>query len=551
MIKELFNNNGTKTITGGAALIAVFSLLSRLLGIFRDRILASQFGAGDALDIYFTAFRVPDTIFNLIVLGAISAGFIPVFIECLQKHEKAVCWKLVNSVLNILIISLCVIALLFFVFAPFLIASWIAPGFSSEKLEMTIQLTRIMLLSPLLLGVSSIFGAILQSLRQFFIYSLAPILYNIGIIIGAVYLVPMMGIDGLAYGVVLGAFLHMIIQFFSARHFGFLYRLEMHGAREHVIKILRLTFPRILALAVTQVNLFVVTLFGSLLSIGSVAVFSLANNLQMFPIGIFAISFAIASFPSLSIAIARGDRELFLEHLLNTSRQVLFFILPSSALLIVLRAQIVRVVYGAGLFNWQNTIDTADALAIFAVSLFAQGLIPLLTRAFYALSDTKTPLFVSLVTVGGNIWLSATLIQAEWVLRYFSPVIGLVIAFSITQIAQCVALWILLRFKVKTLHEGAMLNSIFVISIATAALGLWTHVMKYAVEPWTGTTTFLGIFSQGLISGGVGILVFILVSLLLGSKEMRSVLQVLRQKHPTENMSGSAVRESFEETEQR
>ncbi len=545
MIRQLFHSH-SKSIASGAMIIAFSSLASRLLGVFRDRILASEFGAGDVLDTYFTAFRIPDTLFNLIVLGAISAGFIPIFLECIQRQGKAKCWEMVNNLLNILMIFLVTVGVVFFFLTPQLI-DLIAPGFEGKKLQTTITLTRIMLLSPLIFGVSAIWGAILQSMKQFFIYSIAPILYNIGIIIGVLYFVPVFGVYGLALGVILGALLHMLIQYPSVRAAGYRYRRSWNTMDPQMRKIVILMIPRTLSLATSQINLFIVTIFGSLLTAGSIAVYNLAHNLQSFPLGIFAISLAVAAFPTLSESAAASETKDFIKHFSDTTKQILFFILPASALLIVLRAQIVRVIYGAGLFNWADTINTADALAIFAISLFAQALIPLLSRGFYAYHNTKTPFYVGLFTVALNIGLSFFLIHSPWVIQHFnSPVVGLVLAFSISQIVQCFLLWLLLRSRLHSLQEFEVIRSLFKTSAATFALGLSAHLMKYALEPFTGTRTFLGIFAQGAVAGVSGIVVFTLICYILKSEELFSLIAAISQKL---HRYASAPQEAIEQAE--
>ena len=296
MIRRLFGGQ-TKTITAAAIIIGSASLVSRLLGVLRDRVLAGEFGAGAELDMYYAAFRIPDLVFNLLVLGALSAGFIPVFSGYLKNKKEA--WELVNVATNALGIALLLLTALLLLITP-LLMRMITPGFDSTQLEITSQLARIMFLSPLLLGISAIWGGVLQSLRQFFIYSLAPIVYNVGIIIGALYFVPSLGVYGLAWGVVLGAGLHMLIQLPPVLRLGYRYRPVIDFEHRGFRKIVAMMLPRTLGLLTSQLNFLVITIIGSTLAAGSIAIFNLANNLQSFPLGIFGISFAIAAFPTLS-----------------------------------------------------------------------------------------------------------------------------------------------------------------------------------------------------------------------------------------------------------
>ncbi|MCK5357856.1 MAG: murein biosynthesis integral membrane protein MurJ, partial [Elusimicrobiales bacterium] len=389
------------------------------MGIFRDRILASEFGAGDILDIYYTAFRVPDLIFNLLVLGALSAGFIPIFVNLLKgkktrikglvfgsKHKEA--WYLANNILNILLLSVAVLSVFGIIFAPALIKV-LAPGFSLSKQALTADLTRIMFLSPILLGISSILGGVLQSFKRFFIYSLAPILYNIGIIVGALFFAPLWGIYGLAWGVVLGALLHMLIQLPAVIKLGFRYRLIIDFKNKQVREIGRLMIPRTMSLAISQINLLVITIIASTLASGSIAVFNFANNLQSFPIGIFGISFAVAAFPTIS-AIA-FDKPKLINNFSKVIRQILFFIVPATVLLLTLRAQIIRVILGTGQFNWEDTLLTIHTLGFFTLSLFAQASIPLLARVFYARHNSLTPFYIGLSSALVNLILSLVLVR--------------------------------------------------------------------------------------------------------------------------------------------
>ena len=248
-------------------LIAFAGIVSRFLGFLRDRILASQFGAGDVLDAYYAAFRVPDTIYSLLVLGALSAAFVPVFTGLLSDKKEAEAWRLTSGILHMILFSLGAFSLAGIIFAPW-VADVIVPGWSEAKQGLVVMLTRIMLLSPLFLAVSAVFGGVLVSFKQFAAYSLAPIFYNIGIICGALFFVPLWGEAGLAWGVVLGAFLHMLVQYPSLRRSGFRYQPHFLNVWKDasVRRVARLMIPRSLAMGVNQIGLLVVTIFASMAS---------------------------------------------------------------------------------------------------------------------------------------------------------------------------------------------------------------------------------------------------------------------------------------------
>ena len=530
MLKNLFNRQ-TNSITMAAALVGVSSLLSRLLGVLRDRILAGQFGAGEYLDIYYSAFRIPDMVYNLLILGALSAGFIPVFTGLIKdfksykstglfKYLNLEAWDLANNLLNILMLFLVVLSLLGIVFAPSLV-SLISPGFSPEAQKTTADLTRIMFLSPLFLGISGIIGGVLQSFKNFLIYSVAPIMYNVGIIIGALWLSPFMGISGLAWGVVLGAFLHMTIQIPVVYNLGWRYHFLIDWRNKNLIKIARMMVPRTLSLAISQINLVVITIIASELASGSLSVFNFANNLQSFPVGIFGISFAVAAFPALSVAV--HDNKKMVEHFSLATRQILFFILPATILLITLRAQVIRVILGTGSFDWEDTILTMDTLGFFALSLFAQAIIPLQTRVFYARQDSRTPFFIGLSVVIVNIFLSI------WLAGRMG-VAGLALAFSISTILNFILLWVWLCYKIGNMDQAKILISTLKFSVAGIGAGFVVQLMKNIVWAYINMNTFSGVLIQGAAAGTGGLIAYLVVCALLRSEEFYDFLNLIKRK---------------------
>ncbi len=530
MIKNFFNKQ-INSITVAAILVALSSLLSRLLGVFRDHILAGQFGAGPTLDAYYAAFRVPDLVFNLLVLGALSAGLIPVFTGLIKDFkgtmtnlfglENTEAWRLINNILNLILISMAVLSVLGIIFADPIIKTLIAPGFSPAMQAKTAGLSRIMFLSPIILAVSSIFSGVLQTFKRFFIYSLAPIMYNVGIICGALFLVPLWGIYGLAWGVVFGALLHMFIQLPAVFTLGYKYRPFLNLRDVHLRKILMMMVPRTLSLAVSQLNLVVITFIASGLASGSLTVFNLANNLQYFPIGIFGVSFAIAAFPSLSSAAA--DNKRLVRNFSWTIRQILFFIVPSTILLLVLRAQIVRVILGSGQFTWQDTMLTFNTLGFFTISLFAQATAPLLIRVFYVREDSTTPFVIGIISVAAERIIALYLVNRM-------GVGGLALAFSLANILNFILLWLMLHIKLGDLLEGKILVSVLKFSVAGLICGFIAQEMKGIVWPFIDMTRFLGVLVQGSAAGLCGLLVYALFCWLLRSEEMASFISSAKSR---------------------
>lgn len=527
MFKKIITGK-SKTIVSAAIIIGAASFASRILGLFRNRILAGMFNASIELDMYYAAFRLPDLVYNLLVLGALSAGFIPIFVGYINNHtntkDNKEAWYLANNILNILVIALVCSCFILIIFAPFLVKI-VAPGFKGEQSLITVKMIRIMLISPILLGLSSVFGGILQSFKRFFIYSLAPIFYNIGIIIGAVYFFKFWGIYGLAWGVVLGAFLHFINQMIASFTLGYRYQKIIDLKDKGIRKIFKMMPPRVLTLAITQINLLVITAIASTLKDGSIAIFNFADSLQGFPIGIFGVSFAIAAFPTLSEFAHKDNKDDFIKSFSTTFRQIIFFVIPISFLLIVLRAQTVRIVYGTGKFDWNSTILTMNTLALFCLSLFSQSLSPLLVRGFYAYHDSKTPLYAALFGVIVNIILSLAFT------KYLTfGVFGLALAFSIASWCNMGFLFLALRLKIGRIDGRKIFKTMAKIVFSATVAVLITQIYKFIIEPFTGTETLLRLLIQTSIAGAIGFLIYGLLCWLLQVEEFFVFFSSLKRK---------------------
>ena len=545
-------NHQTKTVTFAALLLAVSGFLSRVLGLLRDRLLASHFGAGRELDIYFAAFRIPDFIYGILILGGITVAFLPVFSEYFRRKEENqenAGWPrealdFVNNVLNLFFVFLIIVCGILVVFAP-LVVNFIIPGFSLESKGLTIALTRIMLLSPIFFGLSSIFSGILQYFNRFLVYSLAPILYNIGIIFGILFLVPRFGVYGLAFGVISGAFLHWAIQIPAALASGYRYKLFLDFQHFGIRKIFKLMVPRTIGVAINQINLVVVTALASVLAAGSIAIFNFSNNIQYFPIGIIGVSFAVSSFPVFSRFIANGQRKEFLEHLSSSARQVIFFIFPISLLFFILRAQIIRLILGAGRFSWEDTRLTAACLGIFCLGILTESLIALLCRAFFSLQDTKTPVLVGMVSVLSNIVLCLLFIfllghpnffqqAAVGVLKLQNiqnvEVIGLPLGLSLASIIQFSLLLFFFRKKIGGFEIKDIIRSLKKVLIAGFLMAVSCYAVRVASAGFIDMQTFWGVFLQAACAALVGILVYLFSADFLRSPELHTVkTSLLRQ----------------------
>lgn len=429
MFSRLFRPSNS--IAAGAIILGLFSLVSRLLGLLRDRLLASAFGAGSVLDAYYAAFRIPDFVFNIIVLGALSAGFIPIFSELFERdRDKA--WRFSQAVLLLISAGLLVTCMLLYAGMPWLIPV-IAPGFNQETAALSVQLSRVMLLSPLFLGISSVFGGILQSFKRFFAYSLAPVFYNMGIIFGIVALVPAMGPMGLAWGVGIGAAAHLALQALVSGNIGWSWQWVRPWQQAGLADIGALMGPRTLSIALNEATLFIVTLMASGLPRGSLTQFSFAHNLAHLPIGLFGISFAVAAFPSLSSAMAQGRLKKFRKVFHNSISSLLVFLVPTVICMAVFSREIILLLLGSGKFGTTAVVQTAAILLALSGHMVAQSLLPIYARSYYAQKNTWYPLIAAAFGVALNAGLAFALSR-----RY--GVVGLAVSLSLASTAQFFAL---------------------------------------------------------------------------------------------------------------
>ncbi|MFH1656886.1 MAG: murein biosynthesis integral membrane protein MurJ [bacterium] len=532
MIKR-FLNSQTKTIAGSAGILAISALLSRFLGLIRDRLLAGHFGAGEELDIYFASFQVPDLIYNVLFTGSIVVSFLPLFSEYYLK-DKEEGWRMTNQILNVFIFLLGAISLAFFFLMPWIV-KWLVPGFSPANQAEVIFLSRIMFLSPFFLGLSSIFSGVLQYFNRFLVYAAAPILYNLGIILGILFLAPSLGILGVAAGVVLGAFGHMIIQVPAAISCGFNYRFLLDFNYPAVKRIFVLAVPRTIAAATSQINFIIITMIASTLAAGSLAIFNFSNNLRYFPIGLIGISLATASFPSLSKNWAGNRKQDFISGFSSIFRQILFWIIPVSILLYVLRAQFIRIILGTGEFGWLETRLTAACLGIYCFGIFSQALIPMILRAFFSLQDTKTPTVIAVASIFLNIILSLSFVNllsfpnrlADFVKMILKledieniAVVGLPLAFTLAMFFQFIFLLIFLYKKIGDFEIKKITNSFVKILIAGILMVPVAYAFLYFSASFLDTKTFWGIFLQATIAGTLGMLAYLFISFFLKSSEL-------------------------------
>lgn len=512
-----FFHRQTEHVTSAAALLGIAALLSRIVGLFRDRLLASHFGAGAALDVYYAAFRWPDALYNLLIVGALAAGFIPVFSECFEREGEEAAARFAGRVLSLTAMVMMGVSLLLMLGAGYIVPATVS-GFSPAQIAETIVLTRIMALSPLLLGLSAVMGGVLQATKRFTAFAVAPMLYNVGIIVGILCLAPKWGIRGVAVGVILGTALHLLAQALPVFRMRTLVLDRPTHTEPRMRRMLSLMGPRTAGLAITQVNLIILLALASSLSDGSVSVLAFANNVQSVPLGLVGISFAVAALPALAQAAARQDIKETTRLVATIARQVLVLVIPMAAWLILLRAQVVRLLLGQGAFDWDDTIRTAMLVGWFAVSLPAQALVPLLARVWYAYQNTWVPFGIGVLAEIVNV--GAALLFRQWY-----GVIGLAVAFSLASIVQVIGLaWFLRRRGL--LERTPLWPGGWKMLVALMA----SLVSGYVVRQLVGTIFPLRLAWQVLLQGGasgfVCLFVYGGVAHLLKLEEWQAITQV-------------------------
>lgn len=520
--KKLTGQNSIKSAT---VILIITLFLSNVLGVIRDHYLAQKIPTA-MLDIYYAAFRIPDLIFNILILGAITASFIPIFSIFLTKNKLKEAWRIANSFLNIAVLGILVSTIILYFLMPYLIPL-LVPKFDIDKQALTTSLSRLLLLSPIFFTFSYTFGSILNSFKRFFIYSLAPLVYNISIILATICWSSSYGIYGITYGVLIGSFLHMLIQLFPLSKIGYHYQFVMDYSNVYVRKIFILMIPRAIGLGANQIMLFIYTAIASSLTAGSIAIFNLADNIQTMPTVVFGISLATAIFPTLAEHINNKKIAEFASHINKSILSISYILIPLSILIIILREPLVRIILGSGFFGWEQTIETYNTLGCFAISLFAQGLIPVLARAFYAMHDTKTPTIISIVSVIIGI-------ICAYILSPIYDVQGLALSFSIASIFNAVVLYIYLRRKIIEVknYEKKLLTQIGKITLAAMISGVIVFALNkyiFSTSILFDLTRFWGVLLEFIFASIIGLLTYYFIAQKMQVNEVEVITLLLKK----------------------
>lgn len=515
-----------------AYLLAGLTLASQLLALARDRIFAHTFGAGDVLDMYYAAFKVPDLVFAL-VASLVSAYVLIPRIASMEKKEAR---RLLSETATFFVVAAGIVSAALATLAPaYLFLLFPTFAHSSHAAEF-VMLVRILLLQPILLGLSGILGSVTQIKRRFVLFALSPVLYNLGIIFGTVFLYPRFGIMGIGAGVVIGAIAHLALNIPVAIE-AKLMPFPAIPSLKDILSVVRNSVPRSLALGMGTITTLGLLALASRLGPGSVSVFTLAGNLEAVPLSLIGAAYATAAFPVLAEHHGKGEKEAFQSTIAAAARQIILWSSVLLVLTVVLRAHIVRVILGSGAFNWDATRLTAAILGVMVLSLMAQGIILLAARAFYAAHRSWNPLLVQLADCGISVlsaWGLVRLGQAFPMVRYFVESL-----FRVTDVPGAQVLFIAAGFTIGQLIMGL----VALITLRVVAPGTARELIRPILESFGaallggtaayGALTLMGniaalttlpiVVAEGAVAGMVGLAVACSILFLLQNKEMKEM----------------------------
>jgi len=517
-------STANRQIARAAGLVMIGFVISNLVNLVRTMLISRAFGVDSpVIDAFNNASRLPEVIFSLVAGGALASAFIPVFTEFLEKDDRSGAWHLASSIANLVVLVTTVVAGLAWVFAGWLVQVVLAPGFSPEQQALTVELLRILLLTPIIFGVSGLLMGVLNSHQRFWLPALAPTMYWLGGIFGVLALVPSMGIYGLAWGTVLGAGMHLVIQVPGLLKLAGRRYLPTLGLRFPAVRRVGILMaPRLLGAAAVQLNFLVNVNIASGLPVGSLTGITVAFSIMTMPQAAIAQAISIAALPTFSAQVARGELTEMRSSLAATLRGILLLSLPASLGLILLRVPIISMLFERGAFGPQDTELVAWALLWYAAGLVGHSLVEIVSRAFYALHDTRTPVAVGVAAMSLNVLFSLTFPGWFESLGWL-PHGGLALANSLATALEMVALLVLMRGRLNGLQGREVLAGGL-----QAALG--TVVMSAALVGWLGLTAGRSTWLVGLGGAGLGAVVYGLIILGLGVPEGRELMGYLRRR---------------------
>ena len=500
-------------------IVSIAFLASRVLGWVRLVVIGNSFPPRD-LDTFFAAFRLPDLIFQLVAAGAVGSAMIPIVAGLIATGDQARAWRVVSTVVNLMLIGLGVLAVALAVSAPVVMRA-VTPGFDEIQLARTVELTRIMLLSPVFLALGAVATSVLNAGGRFAAAAIAPIVYNLAIIGGALLLAPSMGVEGLALGVVCGSLGHLVVQLRGLGRLGFNYQPEIGLSDRHARDALKLMAPRAVGLGAGQITFVVVTSLASSLGAGAITAYNIAFTLLQIPIGVIGVPLGVVVFPSLSREIALGRLPEYVGLLTRALRLLLYVMLPIGGLLAILRRQVVTLLFDYGRFDAAAIELTANTLLFFLLGLAAHALIAVLARAFYARQDTRTPVAAAILAVVINTTLAILLVGPL-------GLGGIALAIAIAAWIEALLLLWLLTNRLPSfplVDIGRVALEAALATLIASAIGL---AVLYAIDGLIGVQpSKIALVGQGIVVSAAFGLAYLALSLALRIPELPSMVGVM------------------------
>jgi len=552
MVSKLFKflNRDLFTMNQAALVLAVFSFLSQVFGVVRDHLLASLVGPGTNLDVYYAAFRVPDFIYNSFgVLFSVTVliPFIAQYVEQeKQEGHNGAFKRFLNSIFSVYMLGMTILSLFLIIVMPWL-TRLVAPGFNGAEHVQLVLYARIMLISPFLFGLASLLSSFAQVQKKFFTFAIAPLLYNVGILLGIIFLRPFLGILGVVLGVVIGAILYFGVQVPTLIKLGKLPHFDLNIDWPTIKRVMTLSLPRTLSSSLNNITFIIIGAIASLLAAGSISIFQFSYNIENTPLLIIGVSYAVAAFPTMTRMYAAGDKKELLAVLYRTTRNIFFMCIPASLLMIVMRAQIVRLLLGAGVFSWNDTRLVAASVALFSISIAAQCMELLMVRAFFAVGDTRTSLVINIwstfVTIGSVVGLLFLYHDSTSFSTFLNnllriggttgaSVVLLPLGFSIGETINTIALWFAFKKKIpSTKADGRALSRSL---LHMTGAGLISATAAYAMLSYAGTsvtqTRFIGVLVQATIATVIGVVVYGIVLLAFRNEDVLLFMQTAKSR---------------------
>jgi putative peptidoglycan lipid II flippase len=525
-------SSSARTLARAGLIVSGAFLASRVLGWVRVVVIGNTFGATAELDAFYAAFRIPDLIFQLVAAGAMSSALIPVLSGLFATGEQDRAWRVVSTIVNLMLVALVVLTIVVLVAAPFLVETVIAPGFTPSQQALTVELTRIMVFGTAFLAVGAVATSVLNARGRFAAAAVAPIVYNLAIIGAALLLAPSMGVVGLALGVVAGGVGHLAVQVPQVRALGYRWLARLDTADAAARRALTLMAPRAVGLGATQITFVVVTALATTLGVGAVTSFTIAFTLLQIPIGVIGVPLGVVLFPSLSREAAIGNVDEFVGLLTRALRVIVFVMIPVAALAAILRTETVALLFGA--FTADSIALTAATLLAFTLGLVAHSLIAVLARAFYAQQDTLTPVLAAVGAVVVNTTLAIVLVGPVGL-----PGIALAIAIAAWLEAGTLLVLLLRRVRDLDLRDvGSVALRTVVATALASVVGVALQVLledALLTDPVTGGLAEIPglLVTMAVVTLAFGA-VFVVLALALRITELRSIVGLVFDalRHP-------------------